>query len=397
MKKLLTGFVVFAMLIGLFGVATSAESYMEKEPMVCEYEVTVLKADPAAVKKDGIIDVAGGEYIKADVPFSELSVNFGDSSTYSDADAMAHTMEYYFSWDDTNGFNFAVKYFAKGEYNGVSYDGYYTNIPAGTDAETPGDDFLCNVGLNFSTGKHKEVEGWSLLYYAIGRYIDDPNGYLTGHYNQLGNSGTYSATGGKDFVVNYPGDGSVIFEWSVPFNEFIDVAPTDGVSFGFTLSACAGDVTPETIYTDNYTVSLGQCGFGCASSKDNRNATAILSTAPIKENETSSITAPPDIETTANGETNVAVDNTVTPTQAVATRIETSVVTETVVVTNSAGEAVTNEKGENVTEIITEIVSNVVTDEQQTQAPMTGDPTVIASIVAMISACGVVVAKKKNN
>lgn len=70
-------------------------------------------------------------------------------------------------------------------------------------------------------------------------------------------------------------------------------------------------------------------------------------------------------------------------------------VTETVVVTNSAGEAVTNEKGENVTEIITEIVSNVVTDEQQTQAPMTGDPAVIASIVAMISACGVVVAKKK--
>ncbi len=392
MKKLLTGIILSAMLLGSLGVAASADSYMEKEPPTCTYEVTVQKADPAVVKKDGIIDVEGGEYIKADVPFSELSINFGDATVYNAAEATAHTMEYYFSWDDTNGFNFAVKYFAKGSYNGFDYDGYYTNIPAGTDPANPGDDFLCNMGLNFTSGKHKEVEGWSLFYYAIGRKLDDPTGYLTGHYNQLGNSGTYSAVGGRDFEVAYPGDGSVIFEWSVPFSEFLSTAPADGVSFGFTLSACAGNDTAETAYTNNYSISLGQSGFGVASSPDNANATAILSTAPIKNDEVET-TAPDNIETTtANG----GNATTPAPTQPATTRIESSIVTETVPVTDTNGEIVTDTNGNQVTEVVSEVVTNIVTDAPSTPtSPITGDPAIIASVVAAISACGVIVAKKR--
>jgi len=396
MKKIITTLVLAAMLLTTLCATVAAESYMDKVPATCEYEVTIKKADPAVVKKDGVIDVDGGEYIKAEVPFSELSLNFMDAADYLACEEMAKSMEYYFSWDDVHGFNFAVKYNAQ--------DGFNTNIPMGEDPEKPGDEFMCNVALNFSTGVHKEESGWALLYYAVAKNINDGS-YLYGHYNQLGNSGTYAPKGGQDFDVFYPGNNDVIFEWSVPFNEILDVAPADGVSFIFTLSAGAGKGTAEAPFTNNWTVSLGQSGFLVQSSPDNKNATAIISTEPIKDTpaveDTTVTTNTPD--TTIVPGPAITVDGVVTtpaPTQEPTTQIVTEVVTSQVAVTNEAGETETNEAGEVVTEVVTEVITSVVT-EAPTQAPdgnkapVTGDPMVIAAVVAAISACGIVVAKKR--
>ena len=354
--------------------------------------MTVKKADTAVVKKDGVIDLEGGEYIKAEVPFSELSLNFMDAADYVTCEEMAKSMEYYFSWDETHGFNFAVKYNAQ--------DGFNTNIPMGTDPEKPGDEFMCNVGLNFSTGVHKEEPGWALLYYAVAKNINDGS-YLYGHYDQLGNSGTYAPKGGEDFDVFYPGNNEVIFEWSVPFNEILDVAPADGVSFIFTLSAGAGKGTAEAPFTNNWTVSLGQCGFLVQSSPDNKNATAIISTEPIKD---APATDAPVTDVPTDGPvTDAPTDGPVVsdkpattpaPTQSATTVVE-SVEVE---VTDGDGNVVTDTDGNAVTEVITTIITEAPTQSAGGNAggsPVTGDPMIIAAVVAAISACGVVVAKKR--
>ena len=410
MKKLITTLVLVAMLLTTLGVAAAAESYMDKVPATCEYEVTVKKADPSVVKKDGVIDVDGGEYIKAEVPFSELSVNFHTADYYMAADAMARTMEYYFSWDETHGFNFAVKYLAKGNVEGTEYDGYYTNYVSGEGSENPAvpqDNFMSNMGLCFASGAHKETEGWSLLYYAIGKKLDGSS-YLNGHWGQLGNSGAYAPVGGQDFEVTYPGDGSVIYEWSIPFAEFIDVAPADGVSFGFTLSAAAGNnnfAESGNIIANCWSVALGQCAWLCQVSDDNAHATAILSDEPVKEkgaddttaaDETGPLTTAPAYDTTKADDT-TKVD---APTQPATTEIVTSIATQEVVVTDNKGDAVTDADGNEVTEIVTEVVTSIVTaaptdSANGNKAPVTGDPMVIAAVVAAISACGVVVAKKR--
>jgi len=273
MKKIITVLALVAVILTVLGVTVASESYIDKYPSTCEYEVTVKKADPSVVKKDGIIDLEGGEYVKATVPLGELSVNFKTSASYMYCDEMAHTIEYYFSWDDDHGFNFAVKYDAG--------EGFNTNIPAGT-GEIPCDDFMANVGLNFVSGAHKTIEGSPLLYYSIAKTIGTEDGYLTGHWNQLGNSGAYAAVGGQDFEVSYPGGTTVIFEWSVPFAEILDVPPTDGVSFGFTLSASAGKETAEGTNSNFWSVALGQTGgWLVQNSIDNSYATAQLSNDPV--------------------------------------------------------------------------------------------------------------------
>ena len=402
MKKLITTLVLVAMLLTTLGVAAAAESYMDKVPATCEYEVTVKKADPSVVKKDGVIDVDGGEYIKAEVPFSELSVNFHTADYYMAADAMARTMEYYFSWDETHGFNFAVKYLAKGNVEGTEYDGYYTNYVTGEGSEDPAvpqDNFMSNMGLCFASGAHPETEGWSLLYYAIGKKLDGSS-YLNGHWGQLGNSGAYAPVGGQDFEVTYPGDGSVIYEWSIPFAEFIDVAPADGVSFGFTLSAAAGNnnfAESGNIIANCWSVALGQRAWLCQVSDDNAHATAILSTEPIKDTPVVDTTVP---DTTVPGPAASEIVTTPAPTQEPTTQIVTDVVTSYVEQTDDDGNVVTDGDGNAVTDVVSEVITSIVT-EAPTQAPdgnkapVTGDPMVIAAVVAAISACGVVVAKKR--
>ncbi|MBQ8523694.1 MAG: hypothetical protein IJ457_03640, partial [Clostridia bacterium] len=66
--------------------------------------------------------------------------------------------------------------------------------------------------------------------------------------------------------------------------------------------------------------------------------------------------------------------------------------------TDGDGNVVTDTDGNAVTEVITTIITEAPTQSAGGNAggsPVTGDPMIIAAVVAAISACGVVVAKKR--
>ena len=81
------------------------------------------------------------------------------------------------------------------------------------------------------------------------------------------------------------------------------------------------------------------------------------------------------------------------PTQPATTVVE-SVEVE---VTDGDGNVVTDTDGNAVTEVVTTIITEAPTQSagQDTSSPVTGDPMIIAAVVAAISACGVVVTKKR--
>ena len=368
MKKLATLVLALLMVVSLFAVTASADSYIENDQCTAKFEIK--KANPANVVKDG--KIGEGEYAEVIIDKTDLCLNFSSASDFELADKMADTIKYYFSWDETHGLNFAVVYDA-------TADGFNTNIPMGTDAAKPMDDFCANIGLSFNAGKYRD-DGVPLFYYSIGKDIATGK-YLTGHWDQLGTTGAYSATGGVDFEVSYSGT-VVTFEWSVPFSH-MGYDAVAGTTIELNMSACAGNVRPSDDGTVDmghgglWSVALGQHSFACVASGNSSAAYGTLSDELIPGGNTAT-------ETPADG-------TTPAPTQT--TEVITSIITEEVVVTNDEGEVVTNEEGEAVTEIITSIVTKPA-GNGNTNVP-TGDPAVIAAVVAAISACGVVVAKKR--
>ena len=403
MKKLITILVLAAMLLTAFAAATYAETFIENP--YCQAEFQIKKADPAYVKKDGVI--SAGEYEKVEIDKADLAINFISSGCYLTADAMADTMEYYFSWDEVNGLNFAVRYnaypveagLAAGYLESDILDGCKTNVDQPEvipELGFPKDNFLFNVGLNFASGYNKETKQ-CLFYYAIGKKTDGSS-YLTGHWNQLGPDGVYEAVGGKDFEVSYNGT-VVTIEWSIPFAEFGYEGATSGSQLEFTICATAGAANPEDHVDDaaffnegsTWTVSLGQKGgFLVKDARDGKLAKATLVADLIE--------APKPEETTV---VTTSAETTEAPTQEATTKVVTDIVTSEVTVTDDSGNVVTDDEGNAVTEVVSEVVTSIVTDEptgnagEGEVAPPTGSPMIIAAVVAAISACGIVVAKKR--
>ena len=402
MKKLITVFVLAAMLLTTFVVAASAETYLENEP--CQVNFEIKKADPAYVVKDGVI--SAGEYEKLEIDKADLAINFLGSGCWMTADAMADTAEFYFSWDEVHGLNFAVRYdaypLAAGEALGYPADqiinGCKTSVdqPGLNENGIPMDNFLFNTGINFSSGWDANNKN-HVFYYAIGKKIGTTDGYLTGHWGQLGPDGVYQAVGGQDFEISYNGT-VVTAEWSIPFADFGYEGATVGTQIEITVVATAGaaeanDPTNSSEFADaksSWGVSVGQMGFMVQQSRTQQRAKATL----IAD----TIAAPKPDETTT---VVTSAETTAAPTQEATTRIESEVVTSYVEVTDDDGNAVTDEDGNKVTDVVSEVVTSVVTDEPTGNAgngevaPPTGSPMVIAAVVAAISACGIVVAKKR--
>ncbi|MBQ8524877.1 MAG: hypothetical protein IJ457_09685 [Clostridia bacterium] len=409
MKKIITVLVLAAMLLVTLGVSASAETYLANG--YCQAEFEIKKADPANVKKDGII--GEGEYEKVEVSKDDLAINFISANCYLTADAMADTMEYYFSWDEVNGLNFAVKYdaypVAAGEALGYTadqiMDGFKTTVEQGTPNENgvPMDNFCFNVGVVFASGWDEDANTQS-FYYAVGKKIDGSS-YLNGHWGQLGKDGNYEPVGGKDFEISYSGT-TVTCEWSIPFAEFDFPGAAAGSSIDFSIAACAGGAEVEdSLESDagqffnagsSWSVSLGQKNFLVQVSGDAQRARATLLdemiAGPVVDTPTvENTTTTPDAPVTT---TTPAPATTPAPTQPATTAIE-SVEVE---VTDGDGNVVTDTDGNAVTEVITTIITEAPTQSAGGNAggsPVTGDPMIIAAVVAAISACGVVVAKKR--
>ena len=240
MKKVLSIIIAVVFVVSMTAIAVSAQSYNPNGS--CDIEFTVKKADPANVIKDGII--GEGEYEKLDVDLdidtSSLTLVFGENQVmYTNAEEMLATMEYYFSWGDVHGFNFAVKY-RPNEFS-------QTVLPA--EGDKPGDDFLCNLGISYEFDPTVTRGDVGDFYYCLSRNAQTGE-YYEGHYQQFGKTGAYDPVAGQDYEITFGADGSVLYEVSVPFNNFLDGAAGNGTKVGLSICSLAGTDTPEELHTN---------------------------------------------------------------------------------------------------------------------------------------------------
>ena len=357
-------------------IAVGAKAYNPQTN--CNISLTVKKADPANVVKDGII--GDGEYERAAIDTTadetSLAVIYGDGTVYDKGQNMLSTMEYYFSWDETHGFNIAVV--AQPE----DIVQNFTN--AASPAETK-DDFLSDGGMMIDFYPNDKRDDVALLYYAIGKNPTTGE-YLKGCYNQLGNSGAYNPTAGVDFAINYTSDGKVVYEWSVPFSEFLPGATT-GSLVHFSVGVFAGTIRPEdaqgeSMYNLTYGIGLGDFVF----LGDHRTGTpsgvkATLS-GDVIEKTNNDPTPTPD------------PDPTPTPTPNPTPTPDPKPGEETVVKDDQGNtiKTVTNADG---SKTITTIKADGTTTTTTEKAPQTGDPMVIAALVSAVSACGIAVVRRR--
>ncbi len=378
MKKILSSIISVVFVLSMTAAVVSAQSYNPNGG--CDITVTLKKADPANVVKDGII--GEGEYEKFDADLSPDSTNltlvFGNNAAmYTPAEEMLGTMEYYFSWDEVHGFNFAVK---------CTPPEYDQTIPVGT-GEKPGDQFLCNLGLQVECAPAETRGELPLFYYAISRNAKTGE-YMEGHYNQLGNTGSYDPNPGTDFEVAFGADGSVIYEWSIPFANFTTTEVANGMRFGFTLCSVAGTDTPDGDEKNYncYGVSFGEYGYMVDQRYAPSHAVATLSDEQIAGGTTGGDTTNPGTQPddTTPGTDNPGTDPVVTDDPG----------TDPVVTDNPGTDPVTPDNPtEGGSDNPTENGNNVPSNNNK--APSTADPIVIMAIASAVSACGFAVSKKR--
>ena len=111
MKKILAIILTVAMATTLLCSTAMAASVA---PVYWDLEIELRKADPDNVVKDGVI--GENEYEKIDVNNDLLWLNYntviedGFGKILENSAKVRESLEYYFSWDEVNGLNFAVRY-----------------------------------------------------------------------------------------------------------------------------------------------------------------------------------------------------------------------------------------------------------------------------------------------
>ena len=366
MKKFISIIMAVAFVVSMTVIAASAQSYNPNG--ICEIKFEVKHADPANVIKDGIIGEGEYEryYADLDPDTSSLTLVFGDNSAmYANAEEMLSTMEYYFSWDEVHGFNFAIK----------CKPGEFTQTVLPAEGEKPGDDFLCNLGLQINLG-YAAVYGdgeMPLFYYAISKNATTGE-YLEGHYNQLGLKGAYDPTPGTDYEVAFGADGTVTYEWSFTLDNFTAEPTAAGTNVYFSLAALAGTDTPDDPFTNCYGVSLGGYGFMIAQSAEHCNAIGTFVDEQLGGGSGSTDTEPnPGPNPTPNP--NPGPNPTPNP--------------------DNGNGTPTNDHPSNNNTPSNNTPSNGTTNGNGTYAPSTGDASVIAAVASVLSALGFAVSKKR--
>ena len=371
MKKVITLITLLAVVCAL-AIPTLASSINVVGPTEAGTTHVVKYTDIANVSKDG--NIGANEYEKLNVNLdpnsSPLHLMYALAEDYLGAEAMLSTMEYYASWSEGQ-INIAVRY--------TPEDLKQTIHMADTDNP---DDFCRNVALTISSDVKQERDKGKVcnFYYAVS-LTTDTNEYQVAYYasddpgrNQQGNSGTYVPKAGQDFVINYPGDGSVIFEWSIPFSEICaGNTAAAGDSVFLTIAATAGKSETGSTESSCYGIGMGDFGYMIDLKQAKRHAAFQLSEEAISGN--------------GGGD-----ETTATPTQTDTNGEPVPVPTET----NERGEPVpvpteTNERGEPVP------VDNGGNNNNNNggTAPRTGDPMIIIAAVSALGTCGAVVIKRK--
>ena len=421
MKKIITAFLCATILVASLAITAGASAWNPAGG--CKVNNTIMKTDPARVQKDGVIGV--GEYteieINRDPETSDLMLSFLKSEQFVDAEAFLNNVHFYMSWDEVHGLNVA----ATAELlETPKNENQWPPETLSTDENGfsfPGDDFLWQFGLMFKTFVTDEMSIQNTSYYRSFSKNTATGDLMYGYYWQNGYTGNYNMVAGTDYTVTI-NDKLVTYEFSCPLADILpesDLAnglPVEGAMIRYALTATGG--SEGTLWSDDvktYAVSVGDFGYMSGWSQWRDGASHAHGTFTSEMIQVDTPVATDDnttaIDTTNDGTTVIDTntdepgtdDNGTTqvPTQPATTKVVTDVVTSYVEVTDDAGNVVTDEDGNKVTDVVSEVVTSIVTDAPTenagngTSAVPTGSPMIIAAVVAAISACGVVVAKKR--
>ena len=373
MKKIFSVLLAAATLSMLICAAIPAEARSSFAPNGSGWDpnevITVKHADPADVKKDGVI--GDGEYeryypdldAEEDMTSPLFIVAFGTDSL-EHVMYMFPTMEYYFSWDEEHGFNFAIR--------NKPYE--IKQVLTTLEGESPQDDFCRGLAyiINFDT----ENEEHPILYYALGKRTDT-NEYLEGYYvnpngpTQLGAKNTYNPEPGRDYIISYDyGTGYSMIEWSVPFDDIHSEPIGAGSVIKATLSATAGSAeTPNVDHEseDSYAVTLGDFGYGVNVKMMHNHVPYLLSADAVAKTGQGNGGG-------GNGGGNGGGQ-------------------QQVVIDTDKYEVKTDENGNEV--IIDKATGKEVDRNSLPTAAKTGDPMIIMAAVAAVSAAGAFIVRRK--
>ena len=282
MKKFMSAAIICMMLVSVLAIGASAESFIPGGEY-CDLSIEVKKADSAAIIKDGII--SENEYEKADISVSEADSMLGiawsqNVEMYPLASEMLKTVEFYFSWDEIHGFNFAAKFkphiimqeFEQPEKFYSEYDDTWMN---------GGDDFLNQTGIHVSVGE--ELKLYSLLHsgeeydhgfiyrWAVAKRTTDGQ-YISGYYTKGGLVGD-TPVPGEDYIIEYTDDGYVICEYSIDFAEIKpDARAGDQLYISIGLTAGTSDKPNE----NSYSINLGEYTYYMLRDKEAQNGRFVL-------------------------------------------------------------------------------------------------------------------------
>ena len=368
MKKVITVLLCVVMMTSLLAAAVSAQSYNAKThwDLSTMGQIKVKKADPADVVKDGVI--GENEYVKYDVDLnpdsSPLHITFMSGTNFTDATAMLETMEFYFSWDEVHGFNFAIR----------NKPPVLQQVLGVKDQDPPEDDFCQNAAYVIRS-QDPDDNKVTRFYYSLAKRTDTGE-YLEGHWNQLGLTGSYDPEPGVDYVISYSGNTSLI-EWSIPFDHMVYNGGPGSV-LRLTLSATGGTTTEVSWdYPDYYAISLGDMGFGVDGRSRINDAEFLISDETIA--------APPVVgpdPTTPTDPTN-PTDPT-TPT----TPADPTNPTDPTNPSNPSNPADPTNPS-NPTD------PTNPANPTRPGAPGTGDPMIVIAAISALGACGAVVIKRR--
>ena len=334
---------------------------------------TVKYVDKSVLKKDGVI--GSDEYERLDIDVGEdttiLHAAFASAIALEDALNMLQYMEYYASWSDGQ-INIAVKS-RPTEIKQV--------IPVET-GEYPEDNFCKNTAFTVSSDTQQEREqGTVCNFYFAFALRTDTNEYQVGYYgaDQRGNSESYLPVAGQDFAISYPGDGTAIFEISIPFSEICEGGAAEaGDSVYLSIGAEGGSGDTKDSDT-SYSISLGDFTYYVSQRSAVNHAAFLLSDEAIESgngggddtgNDTGDETGN---ETTGGGNTPSEGGNT--PSEGGNTPSE-------------GGSTPGNTTGGDSTP------GNTTGGKT---APKTGDPMIVMAAVAALSAAGAFIVGKKRH
>jgi len=388
MKRVITLALSVLVIVSLFVVSVSAEAY---NPVGgCKTETTIYKANASDVKKDGVI--GENEYVEIDINrdpnTTDLMLSFQTAERFEACCEFLNKVHFYLSWDETHGLNVGVTAeLLETPWSATPQpdDTYYA------DQGFPGDEFLFQFGMMFRVAGYDDE---TVMNRGIGLNTET-NTLLYGHYNENGYTGTLNQNPYDDYIVKVNGN-TVTYEISFPIESVVKADYLDGkvpaadTEIRFSVSATGGSQGEYNNDANMYAVSLGDAGYMAQWEvfEAPAHAKGFISHETIVKGG-DEVTTAPDV-TTVPDEVTTAPETTQPATSDVVTSVDK--------VTDTDGNVMTDEDGKDVTTIVTSILTDAPTqdaDDNGVTSPVTGDPMVIAAVVAAISACGIVVAKKR--